>query len=153
MSKRQLLLDIGCSIFGLSIENLFGEAAWAKFEELHPDDDIAVVCTGPLSSLVYCAFTDFAKLVMCCNCYSLFTSSALGKKKIGRKCDVQVICLHGREFEKQKKGVLFFEGVVQGFQSGVGVGEFSGWICLKKALLMPSFQLLARADARVASMQ
>ena len=124
MSKRQLLLDIWSSNSGLSIENLFGEAAWAQFEEIQPNDDIVVVGNGPVSSLVYGAYIESAKLVMRCNRYSQFTNSALGRKKIGRKCDVQVICLHGREFEKKRSAV--FEGVVQGFQSCVGVGEFFG---------------------------
>ena len=105
MSKRQLLLDIWCSKSGLSIENVFGEAAWAKFEELQPNDVIVVVGNGPVSSLVHGAYIDSAKLVMRCNHYSQFTSSVKGWRKIGRKCDVQVICLHGREFEKT--GVLF----------------------------------------------
>ena len=105
MSKKQLLLDIWNSKSGLSIENLFGAAAWAKFEELQPNDVIVVVGNGPVSSRVHGDYIDSAKLVMRCNRYSQFTSSAKCRRKIGRKCDVQVICLHGKESEKT--GVLF----------------------------------------------
>ena len=107
MSKQQLLFDIWCSNFGLGIENVFGPTAWAKFAELRPGDDIVVVGNGPVSSLRHGEDIDSAKLVMRCNRYSQYTNSAKGRRKIGRKCDVQVICLHGREF-------------------GVGVGEFLG---------------------------
>ena len=101
MSKKQLLLDIWDSKSGLSIENVFGEAAWAKFEELQPNDVIVVVGNGPVSSLAHGDYIDSAKLVMRCNRYSQFTNSAMGRRKLGRKCYVQVICIHGREFEKK----------------------------------------------------
>ena len=106
MSKQRLLSDIWCSNFGLSIENVFGPTAWAKFEELRPGDDIVVVGNGPVSSLRHGEDIDSAKLVMRCNHYSEFTSKVNGPKKIGTKCDVQVICLEGKIFKK--RGVDFF---------------------------------------------
>ena len=101
MSKRQLLLDIWHSNSGFSIENVFGEAAWSKFEELQPNDAIVVVGNGPVSSLAHGEYIETSKLVMRCNRYSQYTNSAKGRRKIGRKCDAQVICLHGKEFEKK----------------------------------------------------
>ena len=88
MPKQQLLSDIWFSNFGLSIENVFGETTWAKFKELRPGDDIVVVGNGPVSSLRHGEDIDSAKLVMCCNHYSEFTSKVNGPKKIGTKCDV-----------------------------------------------------------------
>ena len=85
MSKRQLLLGIWYGNSELSIENLFGEAAWALFAELQPNDDIVVVGNGPVSSRAYGAHIDSAKLVIRCNNYKQFTNSALGRKKIGGK--------------------------------------------------------------------
>ena len=98
MSKKQLLIDIWCGNCGLNIENLFGEAAWELFDELQPNDDIVVVGNGPVSSLAHGAYIDSAKLVMRCNRYLQFSNSAQGRRKIGRKCDVQVICVNGRDF-------------------------------------------------------
>ena len=101
MSKQQLLFDIWCSKSGLSIENVFGQAAWAKFEERQPGDDIVVVGNGPVSSLLHGEYIDSAKLVMRCTDYSEFKRKVNGPKKIGTKCDVQVICLQGKEFKKK----------------------------------------------------
>ena len=50
MSKARILSDIWFSKSGLSIENVFGRAAWAKFEELQPNDVIVVVGNGPVCS-------------------------------------------------------------------------------------------------------
>ena len=105
MSKQQLLSDIWCSNSELSIENVFGQTAWAKFKELRPGDDIVVVGNGPVSSLRHGEYIDSAKLVMRCNDYSEFTSKVNGPKKIGTKCDVQVICREGEIFKK--RGVRF----------------------------------------------
>ena len=88
MSKQQLLFDIWGSKSGLSIENVFGQAAWAKFEERQPGDDIVVVGNGPVSSLLHGEYIDSAKLVMRCNDYSEFTRKVNGLKKIGTKCDL-----------------------------------------------------------------
>ena len=106
MSKQWLLSDIWCSNFGLGIENVFGPTAWAKFAELRPGDDIVVVGNGPVSSLRHGEDIDSAKLVMRCNHYSEFISKVNGPKKIGTKCDVQVICLQGKEFKKNWSAVF-----------------------------------------------
>ena len=72
----------------------------AKFEELQPNDVIVVVGNGPVCSHDHGEYMDKAKLVIRCNHYSQFSSSEEGRKKIGSKCDVQVICLHGKESKK-----------------------------------------------------
>ena len=99
MSKAQILSDIWFSKSGLSIGNVFGRAAWAKFEELQPNDVIVVVGNGPVCSHDHGEYIEKAKLVIRCNHYSQFTSSEEGRRKIGSKCDVQFICLHGYGFE------------------------------------------------------
>ena len=86
MSKAQILSDIWFSKSGLSIENVFGRAAWAKFEELQPNDVIVVVGNGPVCSHDHGEYIDKAKLVIRCNHYSQFTSSEEGRRKIGSKC-------------------------------------------------------------------
>ena len=100
MSKKQLLSDIVLSKSGLGIENVFGQAAWAQFEELQPNDGIVLVGNGPVPSHDYAEYIETAKLVVRCNHYSMFTTSDEGRRKIGSKCDVQFICLHGKEFKK-----------------------------------------------------
>ena len=47
--KKNLLMDIVTSD-QLTIELVFGKAAWEKFLELQPDDEIAVVGNGPVRS-------------------------------------------------------------------------------------------------------
>ena len=70
MSKAQILSDIWLSKSGLSIENVFGRAAWAKFEELQPNDVIVVVGNGPVCSHDHGEYIEKAKLVIRCNHYS-----------------------------------------------------------------------------------
>ena len=94
MSKKQLLTDIVCAD-QLSIERVFGEVAWEKFLELQPDDEIVVIGNGPVCSF-HGEYIENAKMVIRCNHYSEQTSSEEGRRKIGEKCDVQFICLHGR---------------------------------------------------------
>ena len=105
-TKKELLSDIVFCENGLSIENVFGDAAWQKFAQLTQDDEIVVVGNGPVSSC-HGAYIDNAKMVVRCNHYdeNKKCSSPDGGAKIGRKCDVQFVCLHGRMF--QKKGCSF----------------------------------------------
>ena len=101
MSKKQLLTDI---IFAdqLSIERVFGEVAWEKLLELQPDDEIVVIGNGLVCSF-HGGYIENAKMVIRCNHYSENdkNSSEEGRRKIGSKCDVQFMCLHGYQFEKK----------------------------------------------------
>ena len=95
-TKKKLLTDI---VFEdqLSIERVFGKAAWEKFLELQPDDEIVVVGNGPVCSY-HGEHIDSAKMVMWCHHYQRQTRSDEGRRNIGSKCDVQVVCLHGKDF-------------------------------------------------------
>ena len=100
MDKKDLLSQI---IYddALKIEKVFGERAWAVFKELQPDDRIVVVGNGPVDNRsTHGEFIESAKLIIRCNHYLKDVQSDLGKTKRGRRCDVQFICLHGREFRK-----------------------------------------------------
>ena len=99
MSKKELLSDIVHARNGLTIEKVFGEVAWAKFQELQAHDVIVVCGNGPVRSF-HGEFIENAKLVIRCNHYLNNTSRKDGQRKIGRKCDVQFVCLHGGEFKK-----------------------------------------------------
>ena len=107
MSKKQLLSDIVLAD-GLGIESVFGEVAWERFLELQQDDEIVVVGNGPVCSF-HGEYIENAKMVIRCNHYSENgnTSSEEGRRKIGRKCDVQFICLHGREFKRSGLEFLY----------------------------------------------
>ena len=95
MSKKQLLSDIMWAD-QLSIGRVSGEVVWGKFLELQPDDEIVVIGNGPVCSF-HGEYIENAKMVVRCNHYSEHgkTSSEEGRRKIGEKCDVQFICLHG----------------------------------------------------------
>ena len=96
MSKKQLLTDIVCAD-QLSIDRVFGEVAWEKFLELQPDDEIVVIGNGPVRSQ-HGEYIEKAKMAVRCNHYSESWKIEEGRRKVGSKCDMQVICLRGREF-------------------------------------------------------
>ena len=100
MSKKRknLLPDIVTSD-QLTIELVFGKAAWEKCQELQPDDEIVVVGNGPVCAY-HGEYIENAEMVMRCNHYQKQTKSGDGSQKIGSKCDAQFICLHGKEFRK-----------------------------------------------------
>ena len=69
-TKQELLSDIVSCKNGLSIENIFGNDAWQKFQELRRDDEIVVVGNGPVGeSSQFGAYIDRAKMVIRCNHY------------------------------------------------------------------------------------
>ena len=78
--KKKLLTDI---VFEdqLSIEMVFGKAAWDKFLELRPDDDIVVVGDG-LARSFRGEYIENAKMVMRCNHYQKRTQSGEGRRKL-----------------------------------------------------------------------
>ena len=49
--------------------NVFGRAAWTKFEELQQNDVIVVVGNGPVCSHDHGEYIEKAKMVICCNHY------------------------------------------------------------------------------------
>ena len=104
MKTRKLLDNISEGRDGFRIEQVFGAKAWQTFEKLHEDDEIVVVGNGPVTSSCG-AYIDKTRMVVRCNDYLQFTNMENGPKKIGTKCDVQFMCLHGGFFEK--KGVDF----------------------------------------------
>ena len=77
--KKNLLMDIVTSD-QLTIELVFGKAAWEKFLELQPDDEIVVVGNGPVCSY-HGEYIENAKMVMRCNHYQEQTSSGEGRRK------------------------------------------------------------------------
>ena len=102
--KKKLLTNISEGRDGFRMEEVFGASAWQKFESLHKDDEIVVVGNGPVKSF-YGEYIDKARMVVRCNDYRQFIKKENGPKKIGTKCDVQFMCLHGSIFEK--KGVKY----------------------------------------------
>ena len=104
--KKNLLMDIVTSD-QLAIELVFGKAAWEKFLELQPDDEIVVVGNGPVCSY-HGEYIENAKMVMRCNHYQKQTKSGEGRREIASKCDVQFVCLHGKEFRTIRTAVFFF---------------------------------------------
>ena len=69
-AKKKLLDDIESGKNGLSIENIFGKAAWQKFQKLGRDDEIVVVGNGPVGvSSHHGDYIDRAKMVIRCNHY------------------------------------------------------------------------------------
>jgi hypothetical protein len=110
MPKSEILWEIINADNGLSIENVFGEIAGAKFLGLQADDVIVVCGNGPVS-YAYGAEIDSAKLVVRCNHWKKVfgESSAMVETKyptnaelVGQKCDLHFVCLHGGEFKKNK---------------------------------------------------
>ena len=65
----------------LTIELVFGKAAWEKLQELQPDDEIVVVGNGPVCSY-HGEYIENAKMVMRCNHYQEQTSSEGGRRKM-----------------------------------------------------------------------
>ena len=78
--KKNLLMDIVTSD-QLTIELVFGKAAWEKFLELQPDDEIVVVGNGPVCSF-HGEYIENAKMVMRRNHYQEQTSSGEGRRKM-----------------------------------------------------------------------
>ena len=68
MSKKELLSDIVLARNGLTIENVFGEVAWAMLQELQAHDVIVACGNGPVRSF-HGGFIENAKLVIRCNRY------------------------------------------------------------------------------------
>ena len=105
MDKKDLLSKI-INDEALRIEKVFGESAWAVFKELQQDHRIVVAGNGPVDpNSTHGEFIESAKLIIRCNHYLRDVESDLGQRKRGRRCDVQFICLHGKEF--QKAGLQF----------------------------------------------
>ena len=98
--KRKLLANISEGRDGFRMEEVFGAKAWQTFEKLHEDDEIVVVGNGPVKSF-HGQYIDKAKMVVRCNDYRQFINKENGPKKIGTKCDVQFVRLHGRFFAEQ----------------------------------------------------
>ena len=64
----------------LTIELVFGKAAWEKFQELQPDDEIVVVGNGLVCSH-HGEYLENAKMVTRCNHYQKQTKSGEGRRK------------------------------------------------------------------------
>ena len=77
--KKNLLMDIVASD-QLTIELVFGKAAWEKCLVLQPDDEFVVVGNGLVCSY-HGERIDSAKMVMRCNHYQKQTKSGEGRRK------------------------------------------------------------------------
>ena len=100
--KKGLFDDIIHCRRGLAIENVFGQAAWDFYQQrLGQANCSIIVCgNGPVGESVTMGNEiDRSKdVIMRCNDYlSVYRN---GHDRVGRRCDVQVICLHGGEYSK-----------------------------------------------------
>ena len=106
MGKAKLLEAIIRGRDGLKIEEVFGRSAWYEFSwegRSRPPEHIVVVGNGPVKSR-WGERVDGADIVIRCNDYRKVGALDIdeGCAKIGSKCDIQFICLHGGFFEKAK---------------------------------------------------